>query len=100
MEHWKGIGKLIEECGEVLQVAGKAIAFPRGPHPDGAGEVYPRFIEELADLQAAIDYFVSVNGISGAKFETRRTNKLHYFYHWDLNGVTQPTNKETLDHGN
>lgn len=37
MEHWKGIGKLIEECGEVLQVAGKAIAFPRGPHPDGAG---------------------------------------------------------------
>jgi hypothetical protein len=89
-EHFKGIGKVIEECGEVQQLAGKAVAFPVGPHPDGNGEIFGRLILECADLYAALDYFVSVNGLSGVVMEQRRSEKLHAFYRWDLNGIIKP----------
>lgn len=55
-DRWKGIHKLTEECGEVLQVVGKINVFPDGDHPDGGPPLRQRLEEELADLEAAIIY--------------------------------------------
>lgn len=89
-EAWRGIGKLSEECGELLQVAGKAIAFPVGNHPDGKGPVRDRFIEECADVYAALDYFCEVNDLPIGALELRRKQKRQLFHGWGLTGVTAP----------
>ena len=48
MEYYRGIAKLVEECGEVLQLLGKAMAFPDGEHPDKKGPLNERLPIELA----------------------------------------------------
>lgn len=88
-QHWRGIGKLIEESGEMLQLAGKAIPFPVDPHPDGKGDLRSRFPEEISDLYAALDYFVETNGLPKDTIETRRAQKLETFRRWGLTGVMQ-----------
>lgn len=87
MEHWKGIGKLIEEAGELQQVAGKAIPFPLEDHPDGKGPVRERFIEECADMYAILDYFCEVNGLPVHTIDERRNEKYIKFCTWGLTGV-------------
>lgn len=85
MERWRGIGKLVEECGEVLQLLGKAVAFPTGDHPDGKGSVRERLPGELADLKAAIEYFERVNNL---RIDTiRQAAKVAKFERWGLTGV-------------
>ena len=86
-EQWKGIGKLIEECGELIQVAGKAVPFPVGEHPDGKGAVCGRFVEEIADVYAALDYFRETNGLNEIEIAWRRKMKLDKFKQWGLTGV-------------
>ena len=82
---WKGVGKVVEEFGEVLQLVGKGIAFPTGDHPDGKGNILARLPEELADAKAAIQYFEEVNGI---KIDAKRVKmKLKRFHKWGLTGL-------------
>lgn len=88
--HWHGIGKLAEECGDVLQIIGKAVPFPSGDHPDGKGPVRGRFIEELGDLYAAIDYFCQANQLPESLITSRRRCKLAQFHRWGLSGITSP----------
>ena len=84
-EKWRGIGKLTEECGEVLQLLGKAVAFPSGDHPDGKGSIRDRLPAELADLKAAIEYFERVNRL---RIDTiRQAEKVEKFTEWGLTGV-------------
>lgn len=84
-ERWRGIGKLTEECGEVLQLLGKAVAFPTGDHPDGRGSMRERLPFELADLKAAIEYFERVNDL---RVDTiRHSEKVAQFTAWGLTGV-------------
>ncbi len=84
-EHWRGIGKLIEEAGEVLQLIGKVIPFPDGPHPDGKGALRDRLPVELADLKAAIHYFETENHLT--IMEDRAADKVRQFTHWGLTGI-------------
>jgi hypothetical protein len=84
-ERWRGIGKLTEECGEVLQLLGKAIAFPSGDHPDGLGSMRERLPLELADLKAAIEYFERSNKLRVDTF--RQAEKVTLFEKWGLTGV-------------
>lgn len=88
-EHWKGIGKLTEECGELLQVAGKAIAFPVVDHPDGEGHVGERFVQEIADVYAALDYFVETNKLDMHIIQLRRESKKRLYEKWELTGVKE-----------
>ncbi len=89
MMHFKGIGKLIEEMGEVQQLLGKAIAFPTRDHPDGKGNIHGRLPDELADLRAAITYFEEENSIY---VDTKRyMDKLVQFQKWGLSGVVDET---------
>lgn len=60
---WPGLSKLIEECGETIQVAGKLMGTGGAvEHWDGSN-LGDRLIEEIGDLQAAIEFFVETNDL-------------------------------------
>ena len=49
-----GVAKLIEECGELVQICGKKLAmWDQDEHWDGTN-LRDRMIEEMGDVQAAI----------------------------------------------
>lgn len=79
---WPGISKLVEELGEVAQVAGKLIAAGgRTEHWDGT-DLRARLEDELADLSAAIAFVISRNGLDAARIAERRETKLRRFETW------------------
>lgn len=82
---WRGIFKLVEEVGELLQVLGKLGAFPTGEHPDGGPPLRDRLEAELADVQAAIEYFRVENKLK--RLPERTEGKLKRFFGWVLTGV-------------
>lgn len=80
---WPGLAKLAEECGELLQVLGKIIAYPdTAVHPDGT-LLNERIMEELGDVRAAMIFFAEQNGISKASIHARAEYKLARFRYWD-----------------
>lgn len=80
-EHWPGISKLIEEAGEVLQVAGKLIATNgESAHWDGT-DLRARLVEEIGDLMAACGFVAEANGIADAVL-VRMERKAEQFRAW------------------
>lgn len=88
-QRWKGIAKLNEECGEVVQIIGKLMAYPNGQHPDGEGDLKQRLGDELADVQAAIEYFVFRNPIDEIRLNKRRKKKFKQFCKWEMAGIAE-----------
>lgn len=81
-DKWPGLSKLIEECGEVQQVAGKVIgAGGETMHYDGSNLV-DRLEEELGDLLAAIDFVIKNNNLSRKMIDERTKRKLEVFRRW------------------
>lgn len=77
-----GLSKLIEECGEVLQVAGKLIATGgTNEHWDGS-HLHRRMHDELADLIAAITFYAMNNGVNQKSLTQRAENKIEQFREW------------------
>lgn len=73
--HAKGLVKLLEECGELSQVAAKKIAYPdTDEHPDGSS-LSLRLEQEIADVLAAIDYVTRAYGLSEVSINARKSNK-------------------------
>jgi NTP pyrophosphatase (non-canonical NTP hydrolase) len=81
-EVWPGLSKLIEECGEVQQVAGKLIG-ARGAtdHWDGS-DLRERLTSELGDLSAAIRLVIALNGIDDRLVHARQIEKTSLFLQW------------------
>jgi hypothetical protein len=77
-----GLAKLVEEAGEVLQLAGKLLAYPSGVHPDGDGDLYERLEKEVADLQAASQFVIKANQLDTAAIRERCWSKLNRFDRW------------------
>lgn len=78
-----GLSKLIEEAGEVIQVAGKVIALGGlGDHYDGSN-LDERLHEELGDLLAAIDFVIVKNRLDKGAIEARRIGKRARFEEWN-----------------
>ena len=80
-------GLLIRVTGSLLQLSGKAIAFPTGPHPDRRGPIETRIAESLADLQAALEVFIETLPIPAQPLIDRRFAKLNTFRRWGLSGL-------------
>lgn len=79
---WPGLSKLIEEMGEVGQVVGKILGTGGVPnHWDGTNLV-DRLHEELADLEAAIQFVKEINGLDLMRCAERRAEKVALFYEW------------------
>jgi NTP pyrophosphatase (non-canonical NTP hydrolase) len=84
---WPGLGKLIEECGEVVQIAGKlietggSVVHWEGPPLDD------RLADELGDLLAAI-YFVIDHCLQHKidHIDKRRMAKYNQFVEWRKEG--------------
>ena len=81
---WPGLAKLAEECGELVQVIGKIMAYPDAsqPHPDGS-DLVKRLQVELGDLQAAADYVLHANdAMDISAVASRRWDKVELFMSW------------------
>lgn len=82
-ELWPGLAKLVEECGELLQVAAKIMAYPdRNDHPDGTPDLRGRLIEELGDVRACIIFLSQQNDLDKGAIHVRADYKLERFNHW------------------
>jgi len=84
---YRGIFKLTEECGELLTDIGKLAVFPDVPHPDGKGLMNPRIQDELADVLAAVQYFIENNDFDKNYINNRKEEKLKKFKQWELDGI-------------
>jgi NTP pyrophosphatase (non-canonical NTP hydrolase) len=78
-----GLAKLLEELGELSQVAAKKLAyFNTDNHPDNAGLLSTRLENEMADVNAAILFVTSKFGLDEAKIKQRTSEKLALFEKW------------------
>jgi NTP pyrophosphatase (non-canonical NTP hydrolase) len=83
-DEWPGLSKLIEECGEVLQIVGKLIAVDgdvSAPHWDRQ-DLKESLENELADLMAAIDFIGDHCEIDTARISNRAEVKRALFEKW------------------
>lgn len=84
MMHGKGLTKLMEECGELIQAAAKRLAYPRvAVHPDGKN-LKRCLEEELADVLAASAFVIERNGLDQEAVMVRTELKLEQYRKWDL----------------
>jgi hypothetical protein len=81
---WPGVAKVMEECGELVQVCGKLLASEgRAAHWDGT-DLHVRLEEELADVLAAIAFLRehNTNQLRWFAVENRRDDKILRFCGW------------------
>jgi len=79
----KGLAKLAEECGELVAVIGKKLAYYHtDEHPDGAGSLSYRLEDEIADVQASCLFAAGINGLDLGRIADRTTEKLELFCKW------------------
>lgn len=77
-----GLTKLIEECGELVQVAAKRIAFPNDIfHPDGSNQD-ERLQEEIGDVLGAIQFVIEQFALDDLVIDQRVALKLERFKEW------------------
>src|ERR1700722_7934464 len=75
---WPGLSKLIEECGEVVQVCGKLLGTGgASAHWDGS-DLRERLTEEIADVLAAARFVILHNGLDEAAIAKRTNEKLKH----------------------
>lgn len=76
-----GLSKMVEECGELVKVLGKLMAYPDGEYPDGTN-LFDELHDEMADVRAAIDFFVEHNDVDDHFLRARAAAKGARFRHW------------------
>jgi len=79
-----GLAKLLEELGELSQIAAKKLAYPNtDDHPDGAGSMRLRLEDEIGDVLAAIDFVSGKFRLNARRILDRKAEKLGRFREWD-----------------
>lgn len=79
---WPGLSKVIEEAGEVLQLAGKLIATGGLRSHWNAPDLKLALEDEIGDLYAALDFFTHQNGMNLSRIGKRRAQKRRLFEYW------------------
>lgn len=84
-EEWAGLSKLIEETGELLQVAGKLMG-SRGRTDHWSGDLRTKLVEELGDAVGAIGFFVERNLTAEEQQAVgdRTALKFERFHQWQV----------------
>ena len=78
-----GLAKLLEELGELSQVAAKKLAyFHTDEHPDGAGSLSLRMEQEMGDVCGAILFVADEFGLDREAINGRALAKLSMFRAW------------------
>lgn len=79
-----GLTKLIEECGELVQICAKKLAYyDTDDHPDGNGSMEARISEEIADVLAAMAFVCDKFRLDDEMITNRVKDKLELFQQWD-----------------
>lgn len=81
---WPGLAKVVEEAGELLQVAGKIIALGGETNYFDGTDLRSRLTNELADLEAAISYLLGSNleELDLDELASRSEAKFELFERW------------------
>ena len=80
----KGLSKLLEELGELSQIAAKKLAYMDiDEHPDGKGSMKLRLEEEIADVLASLEFVCYKFNLNRNFIETRCNIKYDLFLKWD-----------------
>ena len=78
-----GLAKLIEECGELQQIAGKRLAYYyTDNHPDGGKALTERLTEEIGDVMAACALVIALHGLEQNAVDASFESKLALFRKW------------------
>lgn len=78
-----GLVKLVEECGELIQIASKKMArMDTNEHWDGAGSISERMEDEAGDVLAAIQIVAENFGLNPDKLAERQKRKYELFREW------------------
>jgi NTP pyrophosphatase (non-canonical NTP hydrolase) len=88
---WAGISKLVEEMGELTQVCGKLMG-ARGDTNHWSGDLRAKFIEELGDVQAALDFVIGANFSEAEEeqIEIQYQRKIDTFIEWQATDPPLP----------
>jgi NTP pyrophosphatase (non-canonical NTP hydrolase) len=82
--HCNGLTKLIENCGQLIQVAAKKQAyFNEDMHPDGTS-LKQRLEEEIGGVLAAIDFVTLMFDLDLRKIGERNLAKLNLYHEWNV----------------
>ena len=80
----KGLVKLSEECGELVQIAMKKLNYPdTDQHPDGKGPLIQRLEDEIADVRAASLFVENKLRLNRDRMAARELKKFIQFKKWD-----------------
>lgn len=80
----QGLTKLIEECGELVQILAKKTAYPTGKYPTRKfKDINARIVEEMGDVLAAMEFVVDKFELPGDEIEERMNTKLKKYKEWD-----------------
>lgn len=90
-DEWNGLSKLIEELGELQQVCGKLIG-NEGSIAHWSYNLHDKFIEEIGDVYAALDFFVDKNfsETDNLKILLQTSKKYEQFIQWDKDVRAKP----------
>ena len=79
---WPGISKLIEECGEVIQVCGKLIGTGGLIHHWDGTNLKERLEDEIGDVMAAVSFITLKCCLDHKRIAARQIEKLALFRKW------------------
>lgn len=83
-----GLNKLIEECGELLQIAGIKLSNMESDEAPGRDYSLKATLEdEMADLAAATGFVIEKLGLDVERMRLRAEGKLARYRLWDKRDV-------------
>lgn len=86
-----GLAKLNEECGELIAIIGKRLAYYHTDvHPDGGRPLSERLEDELADVMASILMVIHLHGLDLERIERRCGVKSGTFAGWHADPDNNP----------
>lgn len=94
---WPGLGKLVEECGEVLRIAGKVVENCGSvDHPDG--QLDEVMALKVCDLFAAARAFFQLNGFDGNPvYVQRELQKYQTYLKRHSDSLPEPDDQITIE---
>lgn len=80
--HNKGLTKLMEECGELIQILAKKLAYIDTDIHLGDNPIKHRMEDEIADVVAAITFVVEQFDLDVPYMSTRANKKIELYEKW------------------
>lgn len=72
---WRGLHKVVEECGELIQELMKLHSYPHGKHPRRKRPLQISTQEEAGDVMGLLQYFIEVNRLDDEAVRKRAAMK-------------------------